>query len=58
MAWKVRLEARAKVRAIPKWLPSFFSPLCIDYEQREQGGGEQWQFCVRRGGSGEGEIAE
>lgn len=58
LAWKVRLEARAKVREIPKWLPSFLSPLCIDCEQREQGGGEQWQLCVRQGGSGEGEMAE
>ena len=39
LAWKVRVEARAKVRAIPKWLLSFLSPLSIDCEQREQGGG-------------------
>ena len=58
LAWKVRVEARAKVRAIPKWLLSFLSPLSIDCEQHEQGGGEQWLLCVRQGGSGEGEMAE
>ena len=58
LAWKVRVEATAKVRAIPKWLLSFLSPLSIDCEQHEQGGGEQWLLCVRQGGSGEGEISE